>query len=103
MTDPLSDPRFPDRPQHPHFWALSQIALRLDGDATEGGKTVPDMLDGVVDEDSLLYLMRSRTTLAVDRAMPGAPDQLKQMLLIIAQSVYLDAFLTGYDYRDQKS
>lgn len=60
MSDPLLDPAFPDRPSHPDFWRISDAILSLDGDATEGGKSVEQIMHGLVDEKSLFYMATQR-------------------------------------------
>ena len=41
FIDPLNDPRFPGRPQHPDFWVIVDALNALGGSATEGGKDTP--------------------------------------------------------------
>ena len=90
MTTPKIDPRFPDRPQHPDFWKLSEIIVKLDHIAeTEGWEaamgTVP------VDIRSMVYMARQRAAMAQDMLSPG--DE-KERLAIL----WMDAFAAGARY-----
>lgn len=92
MTDPLQDPRFPGRPQHPDFWRISEIILQHDGDATEGGKGLDEIAAEVpVDPASLLYHARQR---ALRMLGGGAPTAMVTM--------WLDGFLAGARFGKQK-
>lgn len=53
------DPQFPDRPDHPDFWAMSQAARDGDDEA-EGGTELPDIIAQFADTPSVLYLARHR-------------------------------------------
>lgn len=70
MTDPLRDPRFPDRPQHPDFWRISQVVLELDGNASEGNMSVSEIVADLVDEKSLIYMTEQRALWAKQN-LPG--------------------------------
>lgn len=39
-SDPLRDPNFPDRPQSPEFWRISEIVLELDA----GDKSMTEVI-----------------------------------------------------------
>lgn len=74
MTDPLRDPRFPDRPQHPDFWRLSEAVLYLDGEADEGGRDIATITAGLVDPESLSYLCTVRAErFLLQLGMPNRP------------------------------
>lgn len=81
MSDPLRDPRFPDRPQTQDFWRLSEIALDHDGDP----RSVEDIIGEVIDHDSLVYMVHQRVGRLVSN-----PD-----LEAILGGVALDAFMLG--------
>ena len=55
MSDPLRDPRFPDRPQHPDFWRIIEIVNYLDGEAVEGNKTYEEIVSAIADTNSVDY------------------------------------------------
>jgi hypothetical protein len=82
MTDPLHDPRFPDRPSHPDFWRLVSVVNQIDGAATEGGKSVEEIYADIADLPSVLYMAEQRgLRIGVDR--------------VPAQILWLDAFAAG--------
>lgn len=72
MNDPLNDPNFPDRPQHPDFWRLSQTALQLDGAVSEGGRDAEDVNNDVVDHQSLMYLSACRMGIMLDELVASS-------------------------------
>lgn len=92
MTSPLNDPRFPDRPTHPHFWKLSAAANKHDGEVAEGGRPVEDVIADVIDPDSLLYMLQQRCMMLL-RAN-GLPEQLYPLF----QGIAVDAFLLGHAF-----
>jgi hypothetical protein len=89
MDDPLRDPRFPKRPQHPDFWRLSDAILEQDGRAEEGGEDVFTIAD--VDGDSIAYVAQQRAAL-LTRAYGVAVTRDVAVLLM---SAYIDAFTLG--------
>lgn len=100
MSDPLNDPRFPDRPQHPDFWKLSEIALRLDGKANEGGQTMPEIVTelSVVDLASLEYLALNRAGTAL--LAIGMP--LENVLQSMLAAAMVDGFTIGVLFERQR-
>ena len=101
MSDPLRDPQFPDRPQHPDFWSLSELTMKRDGQATEDGKTLPEFLDDVVDLDSLIYMARQRVRFILRST--GVPAEVIDVIESQVISAYIDAFLLGHDYHAKKT
>lgn len=85
MTDPLHDPSFPDRPQHPDFWRLSEIILQLDGRAEEDPDfNVETQLAETVDPDAIRYHILERA------------KRLRVLLADEGSDFDLDVFATGY-------
>jgi hypothetical protein len=68
MTDPLNDPRFPDRPQHQDFWSLVDVVNQLDGQTSEGQQSLEQVLDQLihVDTESLTYMASQRALKAIE-------------------------------------
>lgn len=89
MTDPLRDDRFPDRPQHPDFWRLSQVVTKHDGRTDEGKQHVTEVIRDYIDPDSLLYMCQQRAHIYAQRA--GLPPQLVPALF----GALIDGILTG--------
>lgn len=92
------DPEFPDRPQHPDFWAMSRAVIEKDKEV-DGGKSIEQVLDEAsIDTDSLIYMARQRS-LMMARAIPEATDETIARLA----SVWIDAFLTGLAVGDERA
>ena len=92
-TDPLNDPRFPKRPNHPDFWRISEVVLQNDGQATEGDLSREDIVQDTVDLESLTYCAMQRAGMSCQKA--GLPEALAPVL----GSVWLDAFLAGAKFQ----
>lgn len=90
FIDPLNDPRFPDRPTHEDFWRMSEVCLAHDAEATESGGGLMAIVDRIVDEKSLMYLMKNRLATAF------GTEPTPQMM-----ALYLDAFCLGADYQQR--
>lgn len=61
FIDPLNDPRFPDRPNTPDFWRLSETAMQLDGQVNEGDEDIEKIFESLCDMESLLYITDQRS------------------------------------------
>lgn len=93
FTDPLNDPRFPDRPQTPDFWRLVDVGLRHDGESLEGRG--PGVIIGeMVDEPSLIYYAKHRLGTAFGMRLHDLDPGTQTMIL----AIYLDAFAKGVDF-----
>ena len=80
MTDPLRDPAFPDRPQHPDFWRLSESALLLDG-RVNSGQTPGEAGAEFVDWESAKYMIEQRTAFLLRQSGYGdAPAVLHTLM-----------------------
>lgn len=67
----MTDPRFPNRPDHPDFWLMSQALIDADKVA-DAGQEIPDIIGQVVDPDSLRYVAEQRALRALG---PSAPHR----------------------------
>lgn len=94
-NDPLNDPRFPDRPQHPDFWRISEVVLQNDGQADEGEMPVQDILKDTVDLESLSYFAMQRAGMNCQRL--GLPDALKTVIA----GAWMDAFFAGARFQQR--
>jgi hypothetical protein len=103
MTDPdemFVDPRFPNRPQHPNFWAMVEAVNYLDGQAGEGGVPPPEIVRQFVDPESLLYLANQR----VLRGAEVRPELLTDIdLRAMCMALWVDAFALGCCYTEGKT
>jgi hypothetical protein len=91
--DPLRDPRFPSRPQHPDFWRLSEVVLKLDGDSTEGRRPLKASAEGRIDLASLAYLASQRVGL-LEQRVGELPDNVRASLA----AMFLTGVLTGIEF-----
>lgn len=92
MADPLDRDKFPGRPDHPDFWRLSEVLLRIDGATTEGRESVVDVLG--VDMASFMYAANERVSRAVDQQRQvGDP-------YLLLMTVYMDAFALGKGFAE---
>lgn len=87
-----------NQPQHPDFFALSDVILKMDGDADEGGVSTPDALGEVVDFPTLMYVIDQRL-LRIEMAQGF---QLSQRSRITMSAIYLEAFLMGAKFQQRK-
>lgn len=89
LKDLFSD--FPDRPDHPDFWKLSEIVLQLDGRAMEDESDFASTLASMMDPKSLCYMARQRAMRLLERG------------LVSLTSLYIDGFAAGYRYAERKN
>jgi hypothetical protein len=95
----LNDPRFPDRPTHPDFWALSEVILSLDGLIAE---TPDDKLEeafterynSYLDLDSVTYMAEQRVARAVQHLGLEINENTLPLLSTMA-ALYVEATLVG--------
>lgn len=93
FQDPLNDPRFPDRPNTKDFWRLVQVGLRHDGEALEG-KGPGVVIAELVDEKSLMYLIKNR----LGTAFGGRLEKFSQQDQFMIMAIYMDAFTMGVEF-----
>lgn len=89
MGDFFADPDYPDRPQHPDYWRLSEVLHKMDGDSTEGGKPADEIIASFADPDSVAYAARQRSLMM--QKMTGIPAE-------VLEVVWLDAFTAGVSF-----
>lgn len=94
MSDPLYDPRFPDRPQTPDFWRLAETGMQLDGRTTEGGESPLAMTDEVIDMESLMYVAKSRINLMLDGIHMNPSDKIRTAMI----AAYVTAVVHGIKF-----
>lgn len=86
----MTDPNFPDRPDHPDFWRLSEAVMHNDTMA-DNGASVQDILGdlGIADANSVGYMAGQRVMRAVHH------NFLSEEVRALFTSLYLDAFALG--------
>jgi hypothetical protein len=95
VTNPPHDPNFPDRPDTPDFWRMSETVLYLDGEVQEGGKSVPEIHDGRVDLESLVYTAEQRVNGLLTDLFGLSLFELPNEIRAALGTVYMGAFLHG--------
>jgi hypothetical protein len=66
---------FPDRPDHPDFWLISQAVIDNDAQADSRTQSVPDITGRVVDTASVMWLRALVAAAWVDAFIAGARYQ----------------------------
>lgn len=91
FIDPGPDPAFPDRPDHPHYRLLAEMAQELDNDLVTPTAIAERER---IDLDSVVYLTKNRAMMLTDLARRGFAMGLDQERLI--QVGMLEGFMFGY-------
>ena len=100
---PNPDPAFPNRPQHPNFYALSEAVRDNDAYVQERGMTIREVLDEArFDFDSLRYMANQRAVMLVKGLDMKESDTSEQALANLA-AIWIDAFLAGLKVGDRRS
>ena len=94
------DPEFPNRPQHPDFWAMSRSVVERDRAVDESGDLGKVLDEANVDTDSLLYMARQRALRMIQNTPTPETDE---ELMVSMASLWMDAFLVGLDVGSEKA
>lgn len=93
MSDFFGD--FPNRPDVPEFWHLSEIVLANDAIATEEENGFLKVVERIVPIEVLQYMAEQRVKVAIQRmGLPIPPRGILPMLM----AVYIDGFVAGANY-----
>ena len=98
--------KFEGRPNHPDFWTLSQLVLGMDASAKDGPIDVREMIEEVVDFDSISYMANGRAALSVNlvrdisRSTGVSPAKLFENII---PSLYVDAFILGARFAEERA
>ena len=90
IGDPLRDPQFPNRPQTPDFWRLSETILMLDG-RSGGGALVAEVVAGFVDVQSALYMTDQR----VEMLIRDLGIEVSTAMRVVLLTVYMGGLTHG--------
>ena len=93
----MKDSRFPDRPDHPDYWLMSQAVIDTDKVADSGDQPITDMVGRIVDTASLRYMAEQRAGRTVNAGI--AP----RSSWIALAAAWMDAFYAGTRYQHLKS
>ncbi len=91
MSDPDDFLNYPGRPQHPDMMALSDLILQLDGQATEGGRDVGELVGEFADVECVSYLAINR----VRRAEQLTHRAFNMRQAVTASALWLEGFVMG--------
>jgi hypothetical protein len=100
----------PQRPNHPDFWKLSEIMLRLDG-AIQAGMSDQEkeeawkagIKEAGIDKQVITYAGMQRAMRPLNiHTRQDMLDPAKQGLLQILASVWIDGFVMGSIYNQQQ-
>jgi hypothetical protein len=94
----VADPNFPNRPDHPDFWLISQALIDTDALA-DSGQSTPDITGRIVDTDSLIYAAEQRVRLIIGKGHLNPSTR----IMIAMNALWLDAFVAGTQYQRLKS
>jgi hypothetical protein len=97
FTDPLNDPRFPDRPNTPDFWQLSEIMTQIDGEMAEGTTSMGDFIAQFGDEPTITYMVQQKALNAAE-VFGLVPDP---QVLSILSAMMLNGFAVGYRFHER--
>lgn len=84
----MTDPNFPDRPDHPDFWLMAEVVQDLDNAADDGLSA--DRIVADLDMTSVAYMAEQRAL----RAQAGG---------MVPAALWFDAFVMGVMFQRRKS
>jgi hypothetical protein len=91
------DPKFPNRPDHPDFWKLSDILIGNDTTAESGPHGLDQVMDSVpVDMATIIYMANQRVMRSDQEIGPASPKEMKRIL-------WVDAFIAGYKMAEARA
>jgi hypothetical protein len=90
----MTDPRFPNRPNHPDFWMMSKAVISLDT-ASDTGVSFADTV-GDIDIDSLAYMAQQRALRAA--TILATPVTRESRIM----ATWLDGFMVGVKFQKLK-
>jgi len=101
---PHPDPRFPDRPDHPDFWKLSEIINHFDDLADKGMDLMDVAILKGLDLKSLVYMAKQRALRALDtyKDTEAYPEGSTNEETRVAAS-WLDGFMAGQDFGEDRA
>lgn len=98
----MTDHNFPNRPDHPDFWLISQALIDTDAQA-DSGQSFPDITGRIVDVASVMYAAEQRAMRGLvslhGRMTTEESDRNKGTLT----ALWVDAFVAGARYQHLKT
>lgn len=103
----MSEQEFPDRPDHPDFWMLSQVVLDADAvaESTPGLAGAGDLIEGIADGASVAYMAVQRATRHMDQEhaaqnYPSRAQPFRRRTMLAG--VWADGFVAGAGFQALK-
>jgi hypothetical protein len=88
-----------ERPEHPDFWLLSSVLLRLDGAMEAGDTTFEEVTSRAINIDAALYVAIERVARACD--LIGLPVNEKTLPIINGMvALYMEALIVGRESKE---
>lgn len=92
----MADPQFPNRPDHPDFWMISQALIDTDAQAEGKQETFADLVGRYVDPESLTYAATQR---ALRMTGPAGDPAMRRAFA----TLWMDAFVAGCRFSGLKA
>lgn len=99
MDDLLHDPHFPDRPNHPDYWRLSEIVLQLDAQTLVDEVSIEDQVAKDVNIDSEFYIAVGRALRF--RAKMDGPIMSPTEFTAFCTALWTEGFLVGCRFQQR--
>lgn len=102
MSNFMDAPAFPDRPDHPDFWRLSEILLQIDGRSNEDGREVFDEVSDNIDPASLIYMAEGRAKHGLQEFVAAKRDRVTTTdVVALVTAAWVEAFLVGARFQQR--
>lgn len=98
----MTDPRFPNRPDHPDYWQLSEVLVTHDAEMDTGGN-FDDAVGRYIDLPSLAYAANNQAQMGMQRI--GAAGKVvwdSRTVRMLMASTFISSFLAGMKYQIRK-
>ena len=104
VPDSLGEEPGDERPDHPHFWRLSEIVLQFDAQVQDGNMDISRFIEKEIDEQSLIYMAiqrseRAERNMAQQHLQEGGSA--RNTMLAGLMTCYLEGFFLGKRYAER--
>ena len=97
MSDFMDGDKFPNRPDVPEFWHLSEIVLGNDAEASEKGSAgLLGVIEKIIPIEVLQYMATQRALIQMHRVFHSKYDELNVPMMMSA--AWIDGFAAGAKY-----
>jgi hypothetical protein len=104
-TEPMADtrdPRFPNRPDHPDFWLMSEVLVAQDTQADQGVQSFDDMVNRYVDLKSLRYVAEQQAGMFIQQRGARKLVYGSREVEVMIEAAFLAAFVHGVRFQIRK-